>query len=337
MADGLRLSLSTHHIEALSLLVRAATLLAPAGDQALLPDSPAALAAIVAIHCGELAVAESVLASPSGGAVMRTRHALLTAWIHMTRGHLVATPQLDPTEPRDRLFHVALKVGIARRSGDDTHHLRQEVNECLVRHPVDLFTLLPIAEFVAARLYEPAPHTRPPLWATPTHWAGVQAALATENQQPADQHIRGLARNRSPYGAALTEASTVWRDVTFGTVDAPRVQAAAHRLERYGLAWESARLASEAAIRTEDRREMVALLDCARQVRPQRATTPDGPLSEREQDVANLIVQGMTYRQIGDKLFISAKTVEHHAARIRQRLGAVNRSELVSRLQALRH
>ncbi|MFD1044525.1 low temperature requirement protein A [Kibdelosporangium lantanae] len=63
----------------------------------------------------------------------------------------------------------------------------------------------------------------------------------------------------------------------------------------------------------------------------------DHPDLARQLKIADLIVQGMTYRQIGDKLFISAKTVEHHVARIRQRLGAVNRSDLISRLQALRH
>jgi DNA-binding CsgD family transcriptional regulator len=340
MAQGLHLSLGSHHIEALSLLVRATTSLAPAGDQALLPDSPAALAAIVAIHCGELTVAESVLATPSGGAGMRTRHALLAAWIQMTRGNLAAAHQLiteEPREPRDRLVHVTLKVGLARRAGEDTTHLQPEVNDCLVSHPIDLFTLLPLAELVAARLHPPQALNHPPLWTTPLHWAGLQAALITENHERATEHIRGLAANRSPYGAALTEAATCWRDVTLGKVATDRVQQAAHRLERYGLAWESARLASEAAIRTDDHRAMAALLDCARQVRPQRVTAGDGPLSEREQDVADLIVQGMTHRQIGDKLYISAKTVEHHVARIRQRLGAANRSDLISRLQALRH
>ncbi|GAB3894680.1 hypothetical protein GCM10029964_073500 [Kibdelosporangium lantanae] len=294
----------------------------------------------MAIHCGELTVAESVLATPSGGAGMRTRHALLAAWIQMTRGNLPAAHQLvtgEPREPRDRLFHVTLKVGLARRAGEDTAHLQPEVDDCLVRHPFDLFTLLPLAELVAARLHPPTALDHPPLWTTPLHWAGLQAALITENHERATEHIRGLAANRSPYGNTLTEAATCWRDVTRGTVNLDRVRQAAHRLERYGLAWESARLASEAAIRTDDHRAMAALLDCARQVRPQRATAGDGPLSEREQDVADLIVQGMTYRQIGDKLFISAKTVEHHVARIRQRLGAVNRSDLISRLQALRH
>jgi DNA-binding CsgD family transcriptional regulator len=43
----------------------------------------------------------------------------------------------------------------------------------------------------------------------------------------------------------------------------------------------------------------------------------------------------MTYKQIGDQLFISAKTVEHHVARIRQRLGCTSRSDLLARLREL--
>ncbi|AMC71406.1 transcriptional regulator [Mycobacterium tuberculosis] len=43
----------------------------------------------------------------------------------------------------------------------------------------------------------------------------------------------------------------------------------------------------------------------------------------------------MPYRDIGARLFISAKTVEHHVARIRQRLGAGSRSEMLSMLRAM--
>jgi DNA-binding CsgD family transcriptional regulator len=38
---------------------------------------------------------------------------------------------------------------------------------------------------------------------------------------------------------------------------------------------------------------------------------------------------------IGGQLFISAKTVEHHVARIRRRLGASSRSEMLSMLRAM--
>ncbi|MGB7505328.1 MAG: LuxR C-terminal-related transcriptional regulator, partial [Mycobacterium sp.] len=58
-------------------------------------------------------------------------------------------------------------------------------------------------------------------------------------------------------------------------------------------------------------------------------------LSDREREVAELLLNGMPYRDIGAQLFISAKTVEHHVARIRRRLGAESRSEMLSMLRAM--
>src|SRR4029078_3979204 len=58
-------------------------------------------------------------------------------------------------------------------------------------------------------------------------------------------------------------------------------------------------------------------------------------LSDLEREVADLLLLGMPYRDIGTQLFISAKTVEHHVARIRRRLGAESRSEMLSMLRAL--
>ena len=70
-----------------------------------------------------------------------------------------------------------------------------------------------------------------------------------------------------------------------------------------------------------------------------RATAPAGAgrsaLSEREREVAELLLLGMPYRDIGAQLFISAKTVEHHVARIRRRLGAESRSEMLSMLRTM--
>jgi DNA-binding NarL/FixJ family response regulator len=58
-------------------------------------------------------------------------------------------------------------------------------------------------------------------------------------------------------------------------------------------------------------------------------------LSERELEVGRLILAGLTHKQIGARLFISAKTVEHHVARMKSRLGADGRNELFGRLRKL--
>jgi DNA-binding CsgD family transcriptional regulator len=53
-------------------------------------------------------------------------------------------------------------------------------------------------------------------------------------------------------------------------------------------------------------------------------------LSEREAEVALLVAEGRTHKEIGAQLFISPKTVEHHVAKIRQKLGAGSRAELLA-------
>ncbi|MFD0819014.1 helix-turn-helix transcriptional regulator, partial [Micromonospora zhanjiangensis] len=65
------------------------------------------------------------------------------------------------------------------------------------------------------------------------------------------------------------------------------------------------------------------------------AAAAESPLSEREREVAGLVLDGLTYRQIGDRLFISAKTVEHHVARMRSRLNCTSRPDLLARLREI--
>ncbi|HEX5117348.1 MAG TPA: helix-turn-helix transcriptional regulator [Pseudonocardiaceae bacterium] len=397
MADGVRESVTGSTTAAMSRLVRASALLEPAGQGLLLPDSPAALAALVGLHGGELTLAESVLERASGaelgGSLLAPRHRLLQAWIAMTRGKLAlareqlvaAARSVRVLEPRDWLFAVALEVGIARRNSDLATLRRtwSQACEAVMRHPVDLFTVLPLSEFTvaAARLRDQSrvrPHLdearrllasldNPPLWSTALHWGCLHAAIIAEQPAAARDHAAVLAANAKhcAYCAVLAEAATCWLAVVAGHVDANRVEAAARGLHDAGLCWDGARLAGQAAIRTSDRKAMVGLLNCARVLqgrpvkptvapvasapapvvhRPQaRAVTPvasvetggGGVLSEREREVAALVIAGLTYKQVGDRLFISAKTVEHHVARMRQKLGSTSRAELFDQLRQL--
>jgi two-component system response regulator NreC len=59
------------------------------------------------------------------------------------------------------------------------------------------------------------------------------------------------------------------------------------------------------------------------------------PLSEREEEVLRLTAEGYTSQEIGEKLIISAKTVDTYRSRIMEKLGLKHRSELVR--YALRH
>ncbi len=330
----------------------------------------------MAVHCGEPNVAESVLdravETSTGGVLMSVRHRLLQAWLHMQRGNLAVARETlmsvrGAFEPRDWIFAVALEVGVARRNSDLATLRRtwEQACEAVLRHPVDLFSLLPLGEFAAAaaRLRDEdrlAPHLaqasallrslgNPPLWTTQLHWSLLHAAIINENSAAAEEHAAALASNRehNRYCAVVSAAAESWLDVVAGKVDADRVEEAARSLHAVGQWWDAARLAGQAAIRTSDRQAMVRLLDCARllQGRPvtarRAATEGDAPvvvedtgkLSEREREVAQLVLEGMTYKQVGDRLFISAKTVEHHMARMRQRLGSTSRSDLLAQLR----
>jgi DNA-binding CsgD family transcriptional regulator len=364
MADGVRESVTGGPTAALAALVRAADLLQPTGRTALLPDSPAALAALVALHAGEWAVAASVLdrAEAAGlcGGLLATRHRLLRAWVLLLRGDFPGVRQVlggAPREPRDLLFWVAVELGLARRDGDlaAVRATWAGAREAVLRHPVDLFTLLPLGEFAvcAARLGDHdrmAPHLAeaqalldrlggPALWAAPLRWSALQAAIIAEQPDAAREHAAALSALATPgYLQVLATAAGCWVEVLAGTVDAARVERAARGLYGAGLRWDGSRLAGQAAARTADRAAMVSLLDCARtlQGRPARVPAPDvDGLSDRERQVASLVVAGLTYKQIADRLYISPKTIEHHVARMRRRLGCENRADLLARLRHL--
>jgi DNA-binding NarL/FixJ family response regulator len=59
---------------------------------------------------------------------------------------------------------------------------------------------------------------------------------------------------------------------------------------------------------------------------------PSGTLSQREREIAELVAIGKTNQQIGDALFISAKTVETHLSCIFTKLGVRSRAAVGSRL-----
>lgn len=59
-----------------------------------------------------------------------------------------------------------------------------------------------------------------------------------------------------------------------------------------------------------------------------RSATGQNPLSAREREVLGLVARGQTYRQIGEELFISTKTVETHVRHILDKLHLRRREEL---------
>ncbi|WP_460463757.1 LuxR C-terminal-related transcriptional regulator [Arthrobacter pigmenti] len=397
MGEGIRDSLEGSPGEALSKLIRASDLMtASAVPTAPLPESPAVLAALVALHNGDLDIAGSTLDAAleggQGGPAMRPRLLLLKAWAAMRAGR-PELAQATMTEtapaaltPRDLLLLNALKVGIARRAGDSPGLVRawKQAREDILHISVDLYSLLPLGELVvaAARVRDSTrlkPHLTeawallnrlgdPPLWAVPLHWSAVQAAILAERPAELAPHATALVRasSHSHLASVLAAAGKVWMSVLAGKVKPDAVESAARGLAAVGLPWDGSRLAGQAAPRAEERKDMTRLLACARELHPAPGTTAaqqsgdrsrpvaaagvgpltasngsnvndlsHGPkLSAREREVARLVLEGKTYREIGAVIFISPRTAEHHVARMRRRLGATSRSELLHQLRA---
>ncbi|MCG5432108.1 isoniazid response ATPase/transcriptional regulator IniR [Mycobacterium sp. MYCO198283] len=336
---------------------------------AITPDTPAAIAALVALHGGDPARARGVLARPADD-VFANRHRLLLGWAHLFDGQLMAaiadSAAVDEQHMhrRDALWSAALRCGIARRTGDDggVRKYWAVAAGVLDAYAIDLYALLPLGELwvSAVRLGQTdrVQHVvdrafallrdlgEPPLWAVPLRWAGVHAGILANAPDAVAPHGQALAAAAGQYPLArvLAGAGRVWLRVLAGQVDADDVAAAARALAGHGHTWDATRLASQAALHAADARTSAAMLQLARDLKgagaaeDASATRPSAAspvLSEREREVAELLVLGLPYRDIGSQLFISAKTVEHHVARIRRRLGAQSRSELLSMLRSM--
>ena len=56
-------------------------------------------------------------------------------------------------------------------------------------------------------------------------------------------------------------------------------------------------------------------------------------LTPREQQICDLLIQGLTARQVSDNLFIECKTVEKHIEHIKQKFGCNKTSQVIYQLQ----
>lgn len=369
---GLVASLGRTPADALPGLARAAQM-STVCDEALVPMHPGVLAGLAALLSGDLALAELTVerarTSTTPGKPWYRPLTLLAAWIRMTAGDLAGAARLRgeasggtwPATGRDALWDAALDVGLARR-GDDPHalaHAWQGISAELVTYTTDLYDLLPLGELhlasVRVRDEAPiAPHLRaawsilaglgsPPLWETSLHWDAIQGAILANRPQDIAPHAQALVRHAAtfPYAATLASAGRVWVQVLAERFDVDEVVAAAHRLRDVGQSWQAGRLLGHAAAHADARKDSARLLESARALGDSASASSDRggptqlPLSEREQQVARLVLAGHTYKEVGGRLFLSERTVEHHMARIRQRLGAASRGELLERLRSM--
>ena len=366
MGRGLVATVSDDATGALALLLEAARLYDLAAPGTAPADGPHVLAAVVACQLWEFDVAAQLLAdTPSSGRpAARRRKELLAAWVAMRRGDWGAALAIvervrryvQVLGARETLIALAVEAGVARRRGDLDAMLRawRRARTVLLRVPPDLLLLQPVGELLiaGARLDDRgtvgtylasvrqllARAGEPPLWTLSTTWDELHLAIAFDDLDAARTAAKAIdaTPRLGTHAATLADAATCWVDVMTRTPEPDRVRATARALADTSLSWEASRLAGAAAIRVPDSVQMRSLLQFARGLStPPASTLADGAaeLSTREREVAVHLLAGMTYREIGAQLFIAPKTVEHHVARIRRRIGARSRAELLLALR----
>lgn len=361
LARGLHESVRGPAAAAVEMLTEAAEL-ASARPDAPTPDSPHAVASVVACEAHEFdagdLLARRALAQGIGGRLLSARHQLLAAWVAMRAGKWSEAQQtLDALagtdlEARDMVATAALESGLALRRGDLDRLLaaRERILGAVNLHPVDLLALPFFSELLgaAARLEALGDLSRqassaeallealgrPPLWTLAAAWIRFRtAAMAgSTDDARASAHLLASIEAPLPRLRPLGEAATAWLGVLDGEVDRGFVETAADGLDAVGLRWEATQLLGAAAVRTTDPTTGRALLVRARDLRGSLASSEGDVgavgLTEREREIGACVLTGMSYKAIGEHLYISAKTVEHHVARIKTKLGAGTRAEM---------
>jgi DNA-binding CsgD family transcriptional regulator len=154
---------------------------------------------------------------------------------------------------------------------------------------------------------------------------------------PAIEHGRGLILlSRGEVAAAyqaLASAEAAWhgrRRFWEGTWALLDLAAAAVKNRRHG---EAAELADQARIAAADAgagpiAHAAAQFVTSLRLRPPRS--PWHPLSDREFEIARLIADGLTNKQIAERLVLAPKTISAHVAHILTKLGAGRRAEIAA-------
>jgi DNA-binding NarL/FixJ family response regulator len=175
---------------------------------------------------------------------------------------------------------------------------------------------------------------------------GETAALGSRT--PVAAAVIGTARSavlleRGCAADALAAAAAALRAASSAPLAAARAQLAEGRaLAAAGqrrdavrtLVAAEARLDGFGAVRLRDEaaRELRRLGHRVRRPARRRASATSGPLSEREREIALLVADGRTNREVAEQLVLSTRTVEAHLRNVYGKLGVRSRVELTRRL-----
>ena len=331
--------------------------LAAKSDATLWPDTPHTLAATTLMLGFDLPGADQLIAHAGefdvGGAAHRSRHVLISGWIALRQGRWLdaesAITDMDarPLSLRDRLSLAALNLGLARRAGDigRLESGLESAFDLVLRHPVDLISLISHTEIAVAggrmgavertgglldQIDSFVEDLTPEPWHDHAGWSRVVAGLLTSRPEWIEDGTRRLQN------VTLSEAGRIALDP--GDASVEETVTICESLGTMGQIHEAATLASAGAFgrTTTQARPLVMLAVRLRSQLPGRgrdSASGLAALSDREREVARELMDGRRYKEIGERLFISAKTVEHHVAHIKTKLGAASRAEMISALR----
>jgi non-specific serine/threonine protein kinase len=91
-----------------------------------------------------------------------------------------------------------------------------------------------------------------------------------------------------------------------------------------------ARVGPAEAARLNDEGARMTLEELIEEGLREPETDGEVALTIRERQIADLIAEGMTYREIGQHLIISRRTVESHVANVKAKLGVSRRALIVA-------
>ncbi|HEY7597283.1 MAG TPA: helix-turn-helix transcriptional regulator [Actinophytocola sp.] len=289
-----------------------------------------------------------------------TRRRLLKAWLDLRTGRLadaragLAAAGDQAILRRDAVLAAAVTVGLARRAGDE-EALRaawHRVAPVLAGADVEVLLLDAWGELsTAAALVAPGERDAivavmaaavaragSPAWGEAMMaWWAVQRAVVADEPTAAEVAAAQLAA--LDCADERTAAARVWASILSADAEPAAAIAAAEALADAGRPWEGAALCGAAAAKLSEAGDVRELLAAGRALRATIRTDDRGGaaahgLSKRERSVGELLLDGLTQKEIGARLYISPKTVEQHVARLRQKLVAGNRAELVAALRA---
>jgi DNA-binding CsgD family transcriptional regulator/tetratricopeptide (TPR) repeat protein len=167
--------------------------------------------------------------------------------------------------------------------------------------------------------------------------SAILTARAIPGTLPAIGHGRGLILlSRGDVAAAyqaLESARTAWqvrRRFWEGTWALLDLAAAAVKARRRGEAAQLADQARTAAAAADARTLADAAERFLTSLHQGQPAPPWHPLSDREFEIATLIADGLTNKQIAGQLVLAPKTISAHVAHILTKLGAARRAEIAA-------